>query len=92
MLIGLMNAPATFQCLMETCLGSLQLQWCIIYLDDIVIFAQTPKEHIKRLRAVLEKLRAAGLKLQPTKCEFFKKKITYQGHDMSKTRVQTDSQ
>ena len=48
MTFRLTNAPATFQHLMETCLGSLQLQWCIIYLDDRVIFASTPKEHIKR--------------------------------------------
>ena len=34
---GLTNARAMFQHLMETCLGDLNLQWCIIYLDDIVI-------------------------------------------------------
>ena len=39
---GLTNAPATFQRLMETCLGDLNLHWCIIYLDDIVIFWPTP--------------------------------------------------
>ena len=33
---GLMNAQATFQCLMESCLGELHLNWCIIYLDDIL--------------------------------------------------------
>ena len=35
---GLTNAPATFQCLMESCLGDLHLKWCIIYLDDIIVF------------------------------------------------------
>ena len=45
-------------------------------------FAPAPEEHIKMLRAVLEKLRAAGLMLQPTKCEFFRKKINYIGHVM----------
>ena len=68
---GLTNAPATFQHLMETCLGDLHLNWCIIYLDDIIIFSKTRKDHIKRLRGVFEKLAAAGLKLKPSKCELF---------------------
>ena len=43
----LMNAPATFQHLMESCLGELHLNWCIIYLDDIIVFSRTPEEHLK---------------------------------------------
>ena len=46
---GLTNAPATFQRLMESCLGDLHLNWCIIYLDDIIVFSETPGEHVKRL-------------------------------------------
>ena len=68
---GLTNALATFQCLMETCLGEMHLKWCIIYLDDIIVFSKTPEEHIGRLRGVFEKLSAAGLRLKPSKCEFF---------------------
>ena len=44
---GLTNAPATFQRLMESCLGDLHLKYCIIYLDHIIIFSKTPGEHIK---------------------------------------------
>ena len=40
---GLTNAPATFQQLMESCLGDMHLDWCIIYLDDIIIFSQIPQ-------------------------------------------------
>ena len=72
MLFGLTNAPATFQRLMETCLGDLHLNWCIIYLDDVVIFSRTPEEHLERLDAVFTKIGEAGLKLKPSKCEFFK--------------------
>ena len=46
---GLTNGPATFQCLMENCLAKLHLSWCIIYLDDIIVFSKAPEEHLKRL-------------------------------------------
>ena len=42
----LTNAPAKFQHVMESCLGDLHLKWCIIYLDDIIVFSKTPKEYI----------------------------------------------
>ena len=87
---GLTNAPATFQRLMESCLGQLHLNWCIIYLDDIIVFSRTPEEHIHRLRAVFVKLKAAGLKLKPSKCDFFKKEIKYLGHVVSEQGVSTD--
>ena len=87
---GLTNAPATFQRLMESCLGDLHLNWCIIYLDDIIVFSETPQEHIKRLHGVFQKLASAGLTLKPSKCEFFKKKITYLGHVVSEKGIEVD--
>ena len=86
----LTNAPATFQRLMESCLGDLHLNWCIIYLDDVIVFSKTPKEHIDRLRGVFHKLFLAGLKLKPKKCEFFKSKIAYLGHIVSAKGIETD--
>ena len=49
----LTNAPATFQRLMDSCLGELHLTWCI-YLDYIIVFSQTPEEHLVRLKAVFK--------------------------------------
>ena len=74
---GLTNAPATFQWLMQSCLGNLHLQYCIIYLDDILVFSKTPEEHLTRLQAVFEKIRKAELKLKPSKCNLFKQELTY---------------
>ena len=88
---GLINAPETFQRLMESCLEDLHLNWCIIYLNDNIVFSKTPKEHIERLRGVFAKLVAAGLKLKLEKCEFFKSKITYMGHIVSSKGMETDS-
>ena len=87
---GLTNAPATFQKLMESCLGKLHLNWCIIYLDDVIIFSENPEEHLTRLEGMFKKLRMAGLKLKQSKCEFFKDQITYLGHIVSKNGIATD--
>ena len=69
---GLTNAPGTFQWLMQSCLGNLHLHFCIIYLDDVIVFSKTLEEHVVILRAVFEKLKQAGLKLKPSKCKFFR--------------------
>ena len=87
---GLTNAPATFQYLMESCLGELHLNWCIIYLDDIIVFSKTPEEHLEQLQGVFDKLAKAGLKLKPSKCEFCRSKITYLGHIVSTAGIETD--
>ena len=87
----LTNAPATFQRLMETCLGDLNLHWCIIYLDDIVIFFKDPASHIKRHEAVFWKLEEAGIKLKPSKCELFQQQLAYLGHVICAQGVATDA-
>ena len=84
------TAPATFQRLLETCLGDLNLHWCIIYLDDIVIFSKDLASHHKRLEAVFQKLEEAGLKLKPSKCELFQRQLAYPGHVISAKGVATD--
>ena len=76
--------------LMESCLGELHLSWCIIYIDDIIVFSQTTEECLVRLRAVFDKLKEAGLKLKPLKCELFKKQINYLGHVVGHKGVATD--
>ena len=71
-------------------LGENVSKWCIIYLDDIIVFSTMPEEHNERLRGVFEKLSAAGLRLKPSKCEFFKQKITYLGHIVSKHGIERE--
>ena len=86
---GATNAPATFQRLMHNCLGDLNMTWCVVYLDDIIVFSDNPKDHIVRLEAVFQKLASAGLKLKPSKCFFFKEEIDYLGHLVSGKGVAT---
>ena len=88
---GLTHAPATFQYLMQSCLGILHLQYCIIYLNGIIVFSKTLEEPLDRLRPVFEQLEKAELKLKSSKCEFFKQELTYLGHVVSKNGTQTDA-
>ena len=75
---------------MDSFLGELHLSWCIIYLDDIIVFIQTPEENLVRLQAVFDNLKAAGLKLKPSKYELFKKQINYLGHVVGHKGITTD--
>ena len=82
---GLCNTPATFQCLMQNCLGELNLTYALIYLDDVIVYSKTEKEHLVHLCAVLERFMEHGLKLKPSKCNFFHMEISYLGHKVSVT-------
>ena len=74
---GLCNAPATFERLMEAVLAGLQWEICLIYLDDIITFGKTFDEAVENLQQVLERLRNAGLKLKPKKCDLFAKSVSF---------------
>ncbi|KAK3726814.1 hypothetical protein QZH41_019605 [Actinostola sp. cb2023] len=90
MAFGLTNAPATFQRLMEHCLADLNFKKCIVYIDDIVIYAKTFEEHLERLEAVFTRLHQFGLKLKPSKCTFFRDRVKYLGHIISENGIETD--
>ena len=72
---------------MQNCLGELNLTYCIIYLDDVIVFSDTPDEHLRRMRVVFDHLREHGLKLKPSKCEVFKSEINYLAHHVSRKGV-----
>ena len=74
---GLCNALATFQRLMQNCLGKLNLIYCLIYLDDFIVFSWTAEEHLHRLCIVFDQFREYNLKLKPSKCSLFKEEINY---------------
>ena len=80
---GLCNAPATFQRLMQNILGELNLMYCIIYLDDVIVFGRMEEEHLERLCVVFERFCEFSLKLKPLKCSFFQSEIVYLAHHVS---------
>ena len=85
---GLCNVPTTFQWLMQNCMGELNFVYCLIYLDDLIVFSRTTEEHLHHLRIVFDRLREYNLKLKPSKCSLFKEEINYLTHKVSKAGVQ----
>ena len=90
LLAGLVNAPATYQRLMEDCFQGLHLNICYIYLDDLVVFSKTFEEHLDRLEKIFQRLREVNLKLAPKKCELFKSKVKYVENIISENGIEQD--
>ena len=88
--IGIATAPATFQKLINKVLGPLNWKEAIVYLDDILIFSSKIKEHIKRVRNILERIKEASLKLNRDKCHFLKTETKFLGHIINKQGIRTD--
>ncbi|XP_025267772.1 uncharacterized protein LOC112639094 [Camponotus floridanus] len=87
---GLKNAPATFQRLMDQVLSGLQGAELFVYLDDIVLYASSLREHELKFNKLAERLKKANLRLQPDKCEFLRKEVGYLGHIISDKGVKPD--
>ena len=83
----LCNVLATFQQLMQNCMGELNFIYCLIYLDDLIVFSRTAEEHLHRLCVVFNCLREYNLKLKPSKCSLFKEETNYLAHKVSKKGV-----
>ena len=53
-------------------------------------YSETPAEHLEHVEKVFLKLRAAGIKLKPKKCDLFQTQVNYLGHVLDKTGIRPD--
>ena len=84
---GLANAPATYCRLVQKVLDGIPMSIAVPYLDDCAIHSRNLQEHLQGLHMVLQAHREAGLTLQPEKCQLFKDKIEYLGHEISEQGI-----
>jgi hypothetical protein len=87
---GLTSAPATFERLMDKVLQGLHWETCLVYLDDIIVYATQFSHAVARLDQVFRRLKSAGLKLNPKKCHLFQQRVAYLGHIVSEDGIATD--
>ena len=87
---GLTNAPAAFMDLMNRVFKEYLDKFIIVFIDDILIYSKTQKEHEEHLRIALQTLRNHQLYAKFSKCEFWLDKVQFLGHVISKDGVSVD--
>ena len=86
---GLATMPSQFQRLVQGHIDD-PAQGIQCFLDDVIVHGASFQQTLDRLRLVLERLRSAGLKLKPAKCEFFRKRVSFLGHLVSRDGIAPD--
>ena len=89
---GLTCAPSVFQRLMDLVLCGLTYESCLVYLDDIIVFARDFQSHKERLQEVFERLRRASLKLHHAKCYMFQRRVSFLGHVLSEAGIEVQAE
>ena len=87
---GITTAPSFFQRTMDVVLAGLKWNSCMVYIDDIIVFAKNFNELLERLEKVLIRMREADLTLKPEKCSFGLRKIKFLGHVVDSDGIKMD--
>lgn len=88
---GLTNAPATFMRLMNEVMRPVLDKFAVVFLDDILVYSTSWKDHLLHLETVFKILNSAKLKLNMKKCEFAKKSVNYLGHVAGNGEIGVDT-
>jgi hypothetical protein len=81
MSFGLRNAAQTFQRFMDDILRG--LDFCFVYLDDILVLSRSLEDHERRLRAIFGRLQTYGILIIPARCVFRASEVTFLAYKVS---------
>src|SRR6266540_7100285 len=87
---GLNNVLATFQRLMNKVLRQYIGKFVQVYLNNMIIYSNNLDEHKRHIKAILEKIREANLKLKPSKCQWFQIKLKFVGYLVRRNGIRSD--
>lgn len=84
---GFVNSPGIYQRAMDTIFKDKLYKWLVVYVDDILIFAETIDQLIERMRWTFNQCRKYCVKLKESKCNFIVEKVTFLGFEISHNRI-----
>jgi RNase H-like domain found in reverse transcriptase/Reverse transcriptase (RNA-dependent DNA polymerase)/Integrase zinc binding domain/Retroviral aspartyl protease len=87
---GASVAPNSFMRMMSIAFSGVTPEKAFLYMDDIIVIGCSEKHHLKNLRSVFETCRKYNLKLNPSKCNFFRKEVTFLGHKVTDKGILPD--
>ncbi len=91
--MGLRTSPWQFLRTMNLVLNSdhdSAFKYVLNYMDDILVYSSTVKQHLEHLEKVFSKFKAAGLQLSPRKCQFGRKKVSFLGMVLTPEGISPD--
>jgi hypothetical protein len=87
---GLMNAPAHFMYLMNSVFMPELDMFVVVFIDNILAYSKSTKDHEEHLRVVLQRLRDHQLYAKISKCEFWINEVSFLGHVISSEGIIVD--
>ncbi|KAD7478331.1 hypothetical protein E3N88_01467 [Mikania micrantha] len=87
---GLTNAPAVFMDLMNRVCRPYLDKFVIVFIDDILIYSRSQREHAQHLKLILELLASEKLYAKFSKCEFWLREVQFLGHVVNQDGIQVD--
>jgi hypothetical protein len=90
MSFGLTNSPAHFMYLMNSVFMKELDKFVVIFIDNILVFSKSKKEHEEHLCIVLQRLRDQQLYAKFSKCEFWLTEVQFLGHVVSSEGISVD--
>lgn len=87
---GLKNAPSIFQRCVDDILRPFIGKFVYVYIDDVLIYSNTPEDHMEHIRIVVNALHEANMKISSEKSHFFKTSTEFLGHIIKNGRITVD--
>ena len=87
---GLACSPGNFSRMISQVFKDEHHKFLILYLDDLLLWSSNFDQHLQHLSQVFDKLRAANLRVKPSKCEFARQQVSYLGHLLTPEGIRPD--